>query len=211
MLHAHTSRNFTSGASADAMRHSIDAPSERDAKLIGARPAPTCSRTRVFECACQWHAPCGLLPGKGGATVDLTVDDDRRAGSHVLSSHFQPIFSLAHRQPVGYEGLVRARDAAGRALSPEKLFAGAPLGEARVRLDRQCRRLHLRNFLQAGDARSWLFLNVDPYVATEGTNYGSFFAQLLESSGFPPQRVAIELIESPTTDETALAAAVDYY
>lgn len=31
-----------------------------------------------------------------------------------LSSHFQPIFSISHRRPVGYEGLIRAVDAEQR-------------------------------------------------------------------------------------------------
>src|SRR5437773_6477407 len=82
-----------------------------------------------------------------------------------LWSHFQPIYSLAHRRPVGYEGLIRATDASGRRVAPGELFSKAPQGEARMRLDRQCRTLHVRNFQRLGNARSWLFLNVDPHVA----------------------------------------------
>src|SRR5262245_29189906 len=69
-----------------------------------------------------------------------------------LSSHFQPIFSLAHRRPVGYEGLIRATDARGRRVAPYELFSKAPRGEARIRLDRQCRALHVRNFKEIGRA-----------------------------------------------------------
>jgi EAL domain-containing protein (putative c-di-GMP-specific phosphodiesterase class I) len=128
-----------------------------------------------------------------------------------LSSHFQPIFSLAHRRPVGYEGLIRATDPRGRPVRPYELFAKAPHGEARVQLDRQCRAIHVRNFKQFGDTRSWLFLNVDPQVATEGPRFGSFFAEMLESNGFPAHRVAVELIETPFEDEPRLTAAVEYY
>ncbi len=128
-----------------------------------------------------------------------------------LSSHFQPIFSLAHRRPVGYEGLIRATDPAGRRVSPFELFAKAPHGPARIMLDRQCRALHVRNFQKLGNASSWLFLNVDPQVATEGPRLGSFFAEMLESNDFPAHRVAVELIETPFEDEGRLSSAIEYY
>src|SRR5258707_721797 len=53
-----------------------------------------------------------------------------------LSSHFQPIYSLAHRRPVGYEGLIRAVDSSsGRRVHPLELFSKTPHGEERIRLD----------------------------------------------------------------------------
>ncbi|HTF14912.1 MAG TPA: EAL domain-containing protein, partial [Burkholderiales bacterium] len=118
-----------------------------------------------------------------------------------LSSHFQPIYSLAHRRPVGYEGLIRAVDSSsGRRVDPLELFSKARQGEERIRLDRQCRALHVRNFQRFGNTRSWLFLNVDPQVASEGIRYGAFFLKMLQSNGFPTHRVAVELIETPFED-----------
>ena len=128
-----------------------------------------------------------------------------------LSSHFQPIFSLAHRRPVGYEALIRATDAKGRAVRPYELFSKAPHGEERIVLDRQCRALHVRNFKKLGNSQSWLFLNVDPQVATEGPRFGSFFAEMLASNEFPAHRVAVELVETPFEDELRLSSAVEYY
>ena len=128
-----------------------------------------------------------------------------------LSSHFQPIYSLAHRRPVGYEGLIRATDPGGRNVPPAELFSKAQQDEARIRLDRQCRAVHVRNFQRLGDARSWLFLNVDPRVATEGIRIGPFFSEMLRSNGFPAHRVAVELIETPFEDEKRLAVAVEHY
>src|SRR5258706_244892 len=129
-----------------------------------------------------------------------------------LSSHFQPIYSLAHRRPVGYEGLIRAVDSSsGRNVEPLELFSKAPHGVERIRLDRHCRALHVRNFQRLGNTRSWLFLNVDPQVASEGLRYGAFFLKMLQSNGFPPHRVAVELIETPFEDEKRLAAAVEHY
>jgi len=128
-----------------------------------------------------------------------------------LSSHFQPIFSLAHRRPVGYEGLIRAVDPRGRRIAPYELFSKAPRGEARIALDRQCRAVHVRNFKKFGNARAWLFLNVDPQVAIEGPRFGSFFKEMLEANDFPAHRVAVELIETPFEDEGKLTSAVEYY
>src|SRR5690349_24826077 len=128
-----------------------------------------------------------------------------------LTSHFQPIFSLAHRRPVGYEGLIRATSSRGRSVTPYELFSKATQVEARVRLDRQCRALHVRNFQRLGNAHSWLFLNVDPQVAAESTGYGDFFPEIAVSSDFPAHRAAVELIETPFEDEARLTAAVEHY
>lgn len=51
-----------------------------------------------------------------------------------LSSHFQPIFSLAHRRPVGHEALMRVSDQ-GQAISPLTLFERCTDFTARLQLD----------------------------------------------------------------------------
>jgi EAL domain-containing protein (putative c-di-GMP-specific phosphodiesterase class I) len=146
------------------------------------------------------------------ANIDLFhVDADD--GSHRdfrLSTHFQPIFSLAHRRPVGYEALIRGTDSNGKEYPPAELLAQAPAGVARMQLDRQCRALHVHNFRRLRDEASWLFLNVDPHIAVQGHRFGSF-AQMLEESGLSPNRVAVELIETPFDDEKRLITAVEHY
>ncbi len=127
-----------------------------------------------------------------------------------LATHFQPIFSLAHRRPVGYEALIRGTDANGTTYLPAELLAQAPAGVARMQLDRQCRALHVRNFRRLRDEVSWLFLNVDPHIAVQGHRFGSF-AQMLEESSLSPHRVAVELIETPFDDEKRLVTAVEHY
>src|SRR5258706_14669345 len=75
-----------------------------------------------------------------------------------LSSHFQPIYSLAHRRPVGYEGLIRAvHSSSGRTVEPLELFSKAPQGEDRIRLDPQCRALPVRNFQRPPNTARGLF------------------------------------------------------
>jgi len=159
------------------------------------------------------------LPGDTPNTTDLAASPADRffveaeGGSPFefrLSTHFQPIFSLAHRRPVGYEGLIRGTDSNGKAYLATELLAKAPAGVARMQLDRQCRALHVRNFRRLGNEDRWLFLNVDPYIAVQGHRFGSF-AQMLEENGLPAHRVAVELIETPFEDEKRLVAAVGHY
>jgi EAL domain-containing protein (putative c-di-GMP-specific phosphodiesterase class I) len=140
-----------------------------------------------------------VVEGEGGSTREFR-----------LSSHFQPIFSFAHRRPVGYEGLIRGTDESERPYSATELLSRAPAGVARMQLDRQCRALHVRNFQRFGDENSWLFLNVDPFIAVQGQRFGSF-GQMLEENGMPAHRVAVELIETPFEDERRLPAAVEHY
>jgi len=135
-------------------------------------------------------------------------DGSRRA--YRLASHFQPIFSLAHRRPVGYEALIRGTDSSGMAYLSLELLAQAPAGVARMQFDRQCRALHVRNFQRLRDDVSWLFLNVDPHIAVQGHRFGSF-AQMLEENRLSPHRVAVELIETPFDDEKRLITAVAHY
>jgi EAL domain-containing protein (putative c-di-GMP-specific phosphodiesterase class I) len=149
-----------------------------------------------------------LTPSRTDA---LIVDAEGGSPSEfLLSTHFQPIFSLAHRRPVGYEGLIRGTDSNGRAYLATELLAKAPAGVPRMQLDRQCRALHVRNFRRLSNEDSWLFLNVDPYIAVQGLRFGSF-AQMLEENGLPAHRVAVELIETPFDGEKRLVAAVEHY
>ena len=145
------------------------------------------------------HPDAFVVEGEGGSRSEFR-----------LSTHFQPIFSFAHRRPVAYEGLIRGTDPGGKLYLATELLAKAPAGVARMQLDRQCRALHVGNFRKLGDEESWLFLNVDPFIAVQGRRSGSF-AQMLEQNGLSPHRVAVELIETPFEDERLLPAAVDHY
>ena len=141
----------------------------------------------------------------------LSVDaDDGSRREYRLATHFQPIFSLAHRRPVGLEALIRGTDANGKMYLPAELLAQAPAGVARMQLDRQCRALHVRNFRRLRDDVSWLFLNVDPHIAVQGQRFGSF-AQMLAENSLSPHRVAVELIETPFDDQKRLITAVEHY
>lgn len=129
----------------------------------------------------------------------------------LLTSHFQPIFSLDHRRPVGYEALLRAKNQEDLNISPLAMFNTAQSDEEIVYLDRLCRNIHLRNFLTQSDDNSWIFLNVNPQVTVRGRLYGPYFADLLARYQIPPHRIVIEILESNIHDESLLAEAVSYY
>lgn len=127
-----------------------------------------------------------------------------------IASVFQPIFSLSHRTPVGYEALCRASSADGVPVSPPDLFGQVKDESDNVLLDRLCRAIHVRNFSGFSDS-SWIFLNVNPLVTIMGKSYGSFFREMLEQNHIPPHQVVVEILEKSIYDESILSAAVNYY
>jgi EAL domain-containing protein (putative c-di-GMP-specific phosphodiesterase class I) len=127
-----------------------------------------------------------------------------------IASAFQPIFSLSHRSPVGYEALCRARAPDDTPVSPLALFGQVQDESDNVLLDRLCRAVHVQNFARFSD-QSWLFLNVNPQVTVLGKSYGSFFQEMLEHNNIPASQVVIEILEKSIYDESILSAAVNYY
>ncbi len=138
----------------------------------------------------------------------------RAAGAfrdYSIATAFQPIYSLAHRNPVGYEALCRVRSADASVVAPLALFGQVQDEAANVLLDRLCRAIHVQNFSALQDKRSWIFLNVNPQTTVVGKNYGPFFKDMLQQHQISPDRVVIEILEQNIHDEAALSAAVNYY
>lgn len=149
-----------------------------------------------------------------GIDASVRRGDGKISGSFkglLLGSAFQPIYSLAHRRPVGYEALLRATTGDGAGISPLQVFGMAEDEGEAIFLDRLCRTVHLGNFMAAGDEQSWLFLNVSPQVVVRGQDYGSFFLDLLTRNGMPACRVVVEILEGQIDDDLRLADTVNYY
>jgi EAL domain-containing protein (putative c-di-GMP-specific phosphodiesterase class I) len=128
-----------------------------------------------------------------------------------LTSHFQPIFSIAHGRAVGYEGLIRAQYAAGTAVSPATLLAMPSNGQESLELDRSCRTLHVHNFSRQATAQNWLFLNLNSqYLVSERPDIG-FTRDLLQAAGIPAHRLVIEIIESAVSDQAQLKRFIRYF
>jgi len=134
---------------------------------------------------------------------------------HALHSHFQPIFSLAHRRVVGHEGLLRAWSAAGKMLSPYTVFAAAQSAVDLVTLDRLARLLHTANFVgqkrEAGSPPVWLFLNAEPNAFADAGLWGPFFRDMLAHFDLPATSVVVEVLETAIENNRKLSRAVDYF
>ncbi len=128
-----------------------------------------------------------------------------------LETAFQPVVSLAHGRPIGYETLLRARDGDQNVISPLEVFSAAiGRGEATF-LDGLCRALHFRNFEQQGVGDAWLFVNLNPRALMEGDQLGPLVEGLLNRHQLPAHRVVVEIIEATTFDERHLADAVAFF
>ena len=133
------------------------------------------------------------------------------AGDLTLSSHFQPILSLAHSRTVGYEALMRAHTLAGEQINPLDVFARATDFVSALQLDRLSRTVHFENFIQSPDQLGWLFLNTHPRVFVEGMRHGDSLADWFLQYGLPPSQVVLEVLEQAVTDEVLLREAVAFY
>ncbi|MBZ0106173.1 MAG: EAL domain-containing protein [Sulfuricella denitrificans] len=156
------------------------------------------------------------IPASALQMIEASVcTNSGRAVSHYrdvkLNSAFQPIFSLAHRRPVGYEALLRAYAPDGSAVPPPQVFDLAERHGEVTFLDRLCRTIHVRNYLNDSVNDNWIFLNINPEVVTDGRRHGSFFADFLEKYRIAPHRIVVEILENSISDEALLADAVGYY
>ncbi|RKP52787.1 sensor domain-containing phosphodiesterase [Trinickia fusca] len=126
-----------------------------------------------------------------------------------LRSVFQPIISITHKRVVGYEALLRPTDAAGRPIPPDELFSRAPsMGDA-LALERLARCVHFANFAEQNVEKSWLFVNALPRLFRTGWPYRPFIDELCDHFGLPPQRIVIEMIEQPASDEALFERTID--
>jgi len=110
----------------------------------------------------------------------------------MLCSHYQPIYSLAHRRTVGIEALLRAKHA-GRPLMPEQAFARMTTPEQCREFDLALVKTHVSNLPNSKEPR-WLFLNV--HAASLGTAEDvATLAESIVSAGIAPQSVVLEICE----------------
>jgi EAL domain-containing protein (putative c-di-GMP-specific phosphodiesterase class I) len=132
-----------------------------------------------------------------------------RFGEYTLRTALQPVLSLAHHKPVGYEALLRAYDAQDRLVSPHRMFRKA--GDEAIALDQICRALHVQNCVLQGAANNWIFLNVSPALILEGHSTRAILPRVLERYGVPAHRVVVEILETSAYDEENLARCVQYF
>ena len=143
----------------------------------------------------------------------LHFDGSRTVGQFAgltIRSHFQPIFSVAHSRAVGFEGLMRPIDSNGHPVAPLDAFKLGRDFSHVLTLDRLASGMHVQNFQHLG-AEGWLFLNMNTEVFLASVHEGNFMTELLEVTGFSPNRVVIEILEQGVLNELQLGEAVQFY
>ena len=128
-----------------------------------------------------------------------------------LSTHFQPVYSVRREACLGYEALIRARSAEGRAVPPGVLFAEAFANGRGVQLDWICRALHLRNFARVDPGDRKLYINVHPEAAVQDSGSAREFGDLVRFYGLTPRRIVVEILEDGCADEPLLRKVVSAY
>ncbi|RKP45958.1 sensor domain-containing phosphodiesterase [Trinickia fusca] len=123
-----------------------------------------------------------------------------------IESAFQPILSLAHGIPVGYEALLRARHD-GASCAPEAAFSVARRLGRYGEYERACALHHVRRFDTFAAADSVLFINLHPDVLVD-PEHGPGLAQDILTTGVSPSRIVIEILEAQQETTAVLADAV---
>jgi len=110
----------------------------------------------------------------------------------MLNSHYQPIYSLAHRRTVGIEALLRAKRS-GRPMMPEEVFSLMDTPDACHALDLAVLKAHVGNLKPANSPR-WLFLNVHAASLREPEHVDAVVSAITHH-GIAPQNVVLEVQE----------------
>ncbi len=129
-----------------------------------------------------------------------------------VSSQFQPIYSLPHRRPVGYEALARFATAGGQLADPAQAFAQVSGTGEQLQLDRLCRLLHVHNFVAQQAADCWLFLNIHPEVFVRAAREAPMLARAVdtvEQLGLPMHRLVFEVTEEIMSQGAPFEEAVE--
>ena len=121
-------------------------------------------------------------------------------GGLCLGSHFQPIYSLAHRRTVGIEALLRAKHA-GRPVMPDAAYSLMTTPEQCHALDLAVLKAHIASLAPSHSPR-WLFLNL--HIASLGSvERIESIAEVVTRAGLAPQGIVLEILEQDLgQDET---------
>ncbi|CUA81931.1 EAL domain, c-di-GMP-specific phosphodiesterase class I (or its enzymatically inactive variant) [Gulbenkiania indica] len=110
-----------------------------------------------------------------------------------LDSHFQPIYSLAHRRTVGLEALLRAR-LDDTPLAPLEAYARTSGPAERHAFDLSVCAAHAARFAARQAEQCWLFLNIDASSLATPEAAEALIATL-KQAGLAPSNVVLEVLE----------------
>ncbi|MDF0604682.1 EAL domain-containing protein [Neisseriaceae bacterium TC5R-5] len=112
----------------------------------------------------------------------------------IIGSHFQPIYSLAHRRSIGVEALLRAEQQ-GSPLEPLAAFNLMASSEQRHLLDLAVSNAHISRFQQLPQTQPlWLFLNLDSSTLARPERAMALLNSI-RHAGLQPGQVVLEMLE----------------
>lgn len=128
-----------------------------------------------------------------------------------ITSHYQPIISLAHRRVVGYEALLRAMRPDGSFCPPLEAFDHAREQNRVVQFDRLCIASHLKNYQTIRQPDHWLFVNLSSETIQPNNYRAKLISKLLAKQNLRPQNIVLEILEDAAKDTCELKNFVDYH
>lgn len=128
-----------------------------------------------------------------------------------ITSHYQPIISLAHRRVVGFEALLRAKKPNGDFCPPLEAFENAKAQNRLEQFDRICLASHLKHFAPLRNPDQWLFLNLNSATIHPKNQRAEMLTQLLAKRQLRPQNIVLEILEDAAQDTEQLKDFVHYY
>jgi diguanylate cyclase (GGDEF)-like protein len=175
---------------------------------VSAFPSPSAKGTLLYRHAdaalywCKRHGRTNAAaydPGRHGVSPDdRSIEDLTAAIGTVLTDGmlrpvYQPIFSLATGEPIGYESLIRLSDG-----SPfpdaSALFAGAERVDRTVELDMACLKV-VAEGAGALDPGAYLSVNLSPRTLESELFHPSELTSIFERRGIAPDQLVVELTE----------------
>jgi EAL domain-containing protein (putative c-di-GMP-specific phosphodiesterase class I) len=131
-----------------------------------------------------------------------------------ISTTFQTLLDPASGAVIGHEALARSNSANDSGQSPWGLFADTASDAHLIALDRLCRTIHALNFRASGlsAAGGTLLLEVhERLLHAVPHGHGTFFRQVLELIGVPPDRIIIDIPLLQVSDVHWLRRVVGSY
>jgi len=185
-------------------------PGEAPQAMFG-RLAETLERTQRGVSAQMGWVDGGATPA-GRTAAQLEADLLSALDRDEIEILFQPLFSSSDDALVGAEALARWQHPALGKVAASALFSIAERAEHLPQLSHHIAARALREAAQwPGNLR--LSLNVTPAELTSGS-FASDFGRLLDETGFPPNRLTLEITEQALLSDVersavALAKLVD--
>jgi len=130
-----------------------------------------------------------------------------------IDIYFQPIVNLVSKKIFGFEALARGFDIKNNSLIPPGvLFSSAKKADILVELDRCCKELAIKKFVDYGLHKDYfLFINIEPGVIEQGKAGTNWIKKKAHYYGVDPDNLVAEIKEGKINNFANLMNFVKAY